>query len=70
MKRFVYVSSMSAVSGFDNIIDGTEDSVPFPDKLILAEYGITKRKAEQMVLESNCKFDISFILSFIRSFFE
>ena len=60
MKRFIYVSSMSAVSGFDNIIEGTEDSVPFPEKLILPEYGITKRRAERMVLESNCELGMSF----------
>ena len=60
VKRFVFVSSMSAISGFDDIIDGTEDSVSFPDKLMLPEYGMTKRRAEQMVLASNCEFCVCF----------
>ena len=55
VKRFVHVSSMSVINGFDNIIEGTEDSVPFPDKLIFPGYGTTKQRAEIMALESNCE---------------
>lgn len=54
VKRFIYCSSMSAISGYDDIVDGTESTITFPKKLIYPGYGSTKQKAEAMVLDSNC----------------
>ena len=56
VRRFLYCSSMSVISGFDDIINGTEETTSIPKRFINRGYGETKQKAESLVLSFNSEY--------------
>ena len=55
VRRFLYCSSSSAVTGCKDIVNGTEENTAIPETLLATDYGKTKLRAEIMVLDNNCK---------------
>lgn len=50
--NLIYTSSVDAVVGFHDIVNGDE-SLPYPEDHLFKEYGTTKQKAEELVLAAN-----------------
>ncbi|XP_060085610.1 3 beta-hydroxysteroid dehydrogenase/Delta 5--_4-isomerase-like [Ylistrum balloti] len=52
---FIYCSSVTCVQGYDEVLGGTENTLPFlpHDKLMFRQYGSSKQKATSIVLNSN-----------------
>ncbi|XP_067650338.1 3 beta-hydroxysteroid dehydrogenase/Delta 5--_4-isomerase type 2-like isoform X2 [Haliotis asinina] len=53
VERIVNCSTVDVVCGFNNIVDGEEDTTRTPGRLIYEGYGGTKLRAEEAVLNSS-----------------
>ena len=52
VSRLIYTSTIDVVIGYDDIIDGNEDSL-IPDKWLFPGYPDTKYRAECLVLKAD-----------------
>lgn len=53
VQRLIFCSTVDVVIGFDDIVNGTEETTTTPSKFLFPGYPESKHKAEQLVIRSN-----------------
>ncbi|KAJ8312847.1 hypothetical protein KUTeg_010220, partial [Tegillarca granosa] len=53
VRKLIFSSTMNVAIGYQDIIDGTEDSVTYPEKFLFESYAETKCAGEKAVLRAN-----------------